>query len=159
MKTILELKADLINVNTRIKKLTPNESYLNSVSKSFHLGRVGGSGRNIYRLNKRREQALNRSLQVVGILSKLYQQRSGLEKQIEDIESGNVAKREETVITKRMRMAELWKALKVGDEIPLNNPNGNPKIKVKNRLSVISDGLNVKYTASEIIGREAAKYI
>lgn len=57
-----------------------------------------------------------------------------------------------------MAKAEYWRRLKVGDELNIGNSNGNPIIKTKNRLSVITT-TGTKWTASEVIGREAAKLI
>jgi hypothetical protein len=155
MKDLQTLKNELANVEYQIKMKTPNDSYLDNVSRSFHLGMVGGSGRNTYRLNKRREASLDRTIKAAVILCPLYRLRDGLIKQIGDIESGRAAKKELSIIDIRLKRVEMWKNLKAGDELPIGNSNGNPIIKTKNAKSVITTS-GTKWTVSEIIGREAA---
>lgn len=157
---VAELKAKLIVVNSRIEKLEreQNGGYTSQMSRSFHMGMVGGSGRNVNSLNKKRERDLDKTIRIANILVPLYRQKSGIEKQIEDIESGKRDKKEVNANTIRLAKAELWRRLKPGDELPIGNSNGNPTIKTKNRLSVITTG-GTKWTASEVIGREAAKLI
>lgn len=156
----LHLKIELSEVLKKIEPLerAQNGGYTSDVAKSFHLGMVGGSGRNTYRLNKRREREMEKTIERAVILCNLYKKRDGLLKQIEDIESGAAEKRELSIIERRIKKAEMWKALKVGDELPIGNNNGNPVIKKKNRLSVETEG-GVKWMASEVIGRDAAKFL
>ena len=153
-----ELKTKLIDVEYKIQRETPKPDYTTQVAKHFHLGMVGGSGRNIHRLNKRREQSLNRSINAAVILTKLYKERDHLKAQIEDIESGNKEKRMLNVQRGNEPRAEYWRRLKVGDELNVGNPNGNQTITKKNAKSV-ETGSGCKWTAAEVIGREAAKLL
>ena len=93
---VTELKAKLIVINSRIEKLEreQNGGYTSQMSRSFHLGMVGGSGRNVKSLNKKRERDLDKTIRIANILTPLYRQKSGIEKQIEDIESGKRDKKE-----------------------------------------------------------------
>lgn len=158
MKTVDELKTELLLVNQQINRLQPSDSHVDGVARSFHLGMVGGSGRNVHRLNKRKAAYIDRTVAAAVKLCPLYEKRSNLEKQISDIETGVAAQRQETVIDQRIKRAAMWRNLKAGDELPLGNSNGNPTIKTKNRLSVITTG-GTKWTAAEVIGREASRFI
>lgn len=153
-----DLKAQLIEVNNRITKLQPNDSYFESLSRSFHLGMVGGSGRNTRKLNKRREASINKSLDNAKALCELYTKRDNLTKRIEDIESGKDEQRQQTAIAMRLKRVEMWRNLKAGDELPLGNSNGNPTILKKSAKSVTTTN-GTKWTVTEIIGREAAKLL
>jgi hypothetical protein len=157
---LIELKAKLTSINSRIEKLEreQNGGYTSQMTKSFHLGMAGGSGRNVRSLNMKRERELDKTIRIANILVPLYRQKSGIEKHIEDIESGKRDKKEANAADIRIKKAEFWRNLKPGDELPIGNPNGNPIIKTKNRLSAITTG-GTKWTASEVIGREAAKLI
>lgn len=157
-QTIEQLENDLVIVESQIKRLQPNDSYFDALSRSFHLGMVGGSGKNTYRLNKRREAAMDRSISTAKQLTELYTKRDNLSKQIDDIKSGKVEQREKTMHQRWIALAEYWKGLKVGDQVNIGNSNGNPVIAKKSRLSVLTTG-GTKWTAQEVIGRNAAKYI
>lgn len=154
---LAQLESDLIIVEAQIKRVTPQDAYLDAVSRSFPYG-VGGSGKNNYRLNKRKERYLDKTIEAAKVLTKLYEKRDNLTKRIEDLKSGKAAKQEENVITRRIAKVAIWRALKAGDELPIGNSNGNPIIKTKNRLSVITTG-GTKWTAAEVIGREASRLI
>lgn len=158
MKPIEQLENDLAIVENQIKRLQPNDSYFDALSRSFHLGMVGGSGRNTYRLNKRRERSIDKSIETAKQLTALYTKRDNLSKQIEDIKTGKVEQREKTMHEKWIALAQYWNGLKAGDEVNIGNSNGNPVIAKKSRLSVITTG-GTKWTASEVIGKSAAKYI
>lgn len=158
MELIEELKLELADVNRKIDRLQPNDSYLDAVHRSFPLGMVGGSGRNVRSLNKRRAASMDRSIERSKVLAPLYEKQGNLTRRINDIESGKDEKREENFITRAIAMAKMWKALKPGDELPIGNSNGNPTIKVKNFKSVITTN-GTKWTATEVIGKRAAKYI
>jgi hypothetical protein len=161
MKDLNELRAELLEVESAIKKHTPRDSYLDAVHSAFPYG-VGGSGRNNYRLNKRKERYLDRTIEAAKILTVLYTKRDGLAKLIADIESGEYQKRQEANANHRERLikakVEYWKALKPGDILDLGNPNGNPTITKKNRKSV-ETGPECKWSAREIIGKDAAELL
>ena len=132
--------------------------YTSQVARYFHLGMVGGSGRNTSKLNQRRGNELDKTIERAKILCPLYAKRDTLSNQIEDIESGKSAIKEDNAITLRIKKAEYWKGLKAGDSLNVGNSNGNPIIYKKSKLSVITTN-GTKWTASEIIGREAAKLL
>lgn len=155
---LAQLETELIEVECKIKRIEPQDEYTSQVARSFHLGMVGGSGKNTTRLNRRREAELDRTIERAKMLVPLYTKRDNLIKQISDIKDGTAAKKEENVMTRRIAKAEMWKRLKAGDELPIGNSNGNPVIKTKNRLSVITTS-GTKWTASEVIGKEAARLI
>lgn len=155
---VLELKNKLFEVNAKIAKIEGVSYYTDKVEGSFHLGMVGGSGRNTYRLNKRREADLDKTIKNAVLVCPLYRERDNIERQINDIESGAAQKKELSVIDKRVKAAEYWRNLKVGDELNIGNSNGNPIIKKKNRLSVETT-TGCKWMASEVIGKQAAKLI
>lgn len=154
------LESELTQVKYQISRLERQESggYTAQVAKSFPLGMVGGSGRNTSRLNKRREKELDKTIRLASLLCPLYTKRDNLQKQIDDIKSGKAEQRALTAIQIRAAKADYWRGLKVGDELNIGNSNGNPIIAKKSRLSVITTG-GTKWTASEVIGREAAKLI
>lgn len=152
------LESELINIECQIKRIEPQNEYTAQVAKSFHLGLVGGSGKNTYRLNKIREREIDKTIERAKILCSLYTKRDNLIKQIEDIKNGTAAKKENDIIQKRIKAAEYWRSLKAGDIVNIGNTNGNPTIAKKSRLSLLTTS-GCKWTAAEIIGREAAKLI
>jgi hypothetical protein len=154
------LKTELAGVLTKIESLErqQNGGYTAQVAKSFHLGMVGGSGRNIHRLNRRRGAELDKTIDRAVILTGLYKQRDDLTRKIEYIESGkrdaDIKKREDTNVL----LVEYWKGLKAGDTLNVGNTNGNPIILKKSTKSVITTS-GTKWTAAEIIGNKAAALI
>lgn len=154
MKTLEELKTELIIINSQIERKTPKDAYLDAVNRSFPLGvGFGGSGKGS--LNRRKERHLDKLIDASLELQKLYSKQSELEKQINDIESGEVERRAERQKTKAERLARYWKDLKPGDPLNIGNPNGNPIILRKSAKSVTTtSGTNWK--AIEIIGKDAA---
>lgn len=152
MKTVNELKIELSIVQQQIKRLQPHDAILDNMP-----ARIGGSGKYTSYFNKRREAYLERTIEAAKKLVPLYEKEKNLQKQIEDIESGAAEKRELTIHQKRMAKAEYWRNIKAGDLVAL--PLGNTITVVKkNRLSIETEMGN-KWTAAEIIGREAAKLI
>lgn len=147
-------KTELESVLARISRLEAIRHPSDEIVKYFHLGMVGGSGKNTAKLNRRKEAAMDWSMQVAKDLVELYNQRDKLARLIQDIESGEYQRRadlKEKIIAAKV---SYWRNLKAGDSVDLG---GNyPVIVVKkNAKSFTSDG-GVKWTASEIIGREAA---
>jgi hypothetical protein len=158
MENIEKLKIELCETNRRIDKINNVSDYTDAVLKSFHLGMVGGSGKNNYKLNKKREASLNKTIDNAKIITVLYKKQGELEAKIKDIEMGGPEKRAERVKTKNQMFAEYWKNLKVGDELKVGNPSGNPIIVKKNSKSCETQG-GCKWSAWEIIGKEAANLI
>lgn len=161
-KSLQELQAELFTIQQRIKKITPYDSHVDAVAQSFHLGFVGGSGRNTYRLNKRKEAYLDRTIKAAVIISDLNKQENYILSQIRKIEqteadilSGEAERKAAARKQKIENLATYWRLLKVGDELPIGNPNGNPNITKKNTKSC-ETGIGCKWQAWEIIGKEAA---
>ena len=147
-------KAELESVLARIARLEAIRHPSDEIVKYFHLGMVGGSGKNTAKLNRRKEAAMDRSMQAAKELVALYDQRDKLARLVQDIESGEYERRialKEKFITAKIRY---WKNLKAGDSVDIG---GNYPVTVvrKNAKSFTSEG-GVKWTAAEIIGSEAA---
>lgn len=151
-------KAELESVLARIARMEAIRHPSDEIVKYFHLGMVGGSGRNTAKLNSRKEAAMDRSMQAAKELVALYDQRDKLARLVQDIESGEyerriaiTADRKEKFITAKVAY---WRNLKVGDAVDIG---GNCPVTIvrKNSKSFTSEG-GVKWTAAEIIGSEAA---
>lgn len=152
---ITEMWAEVSAIEAKIAKLELKDSYIDAIGRSFPLGKVGGSGRNNYRLNKRRESYVDKTIDAAKQITALYKRKGELERQIEYIESGSRDKKlAQNKINDQVR-AEYWKALKVGDELNVGNLNGNPIITKKNVKSC-ETGSGCKWSATEIIGKNAA---
>ena len=152
-----QLRAELATIESKINRLeaAQNGGYTSQVARSFPLGMVGGSGRNTAKLNRRRERELDKTIDQAVECCKLYKLRDGLKYRIEYIESG---KREQDIKKKEdktVRLAEYWKALKAGDTLNIGNSNGNPVI-LKKSLKSVTTTSGTKWTAAEIIGKQAA---
>src|ERR1044072_5779317 len=70
-KNIKSLKIRLHLVLKKIKKLTSIQDFTDRVAASFHLGMVG-SGKNTNRLNKRKENALDDTIDKAKVVVKSY---------------------------------------------------------------------------------------
>jgi len=158
MQKLDQLKAELIQINSKIEKLTRVSDYTDLVAKSFHLGMVGGSGKNIGHLNRKRAESLDRTISNAVKITSLFKKQGDLERQIKDIEQNGPQKRAAAKKTRNEIYAQYWKDLKVGDELNLGNPNGNPIITKKNAKSCETSG-GCKWMACEVIGKEAAKLL
>lgn len=152
-KTIEDYQRELAVVLQKLKPFeAPDNSYTAQVARSFHLGMVGGSGRNTHRLNKIREREMEKSIADARAHTDLVKERNWLEAQIKDLEEDGPAKRLQKRQERNQLLAEYWNNLKVGDQVDVGNMITIVK---KNSKSLISDG-NCKWSAAEIIGREAA---
>lgn len=154
-------KNKLSDVIRLIQRHEGGNMYTDLIAKSFPLGMVGGSGKNTRRLNQRRDRDLERTIEKAKILTPLYRERDNLSCLIQEIESGEYERKKnsktEDAIDLRRRKASFWNNIKSGDVI--NLPLGNEVVVAKkNRVSIVTTG-GTKWTVSEIIGREAAKYI
>lgn len=154
-------KIELQTVLQRINRLNPENTYTAQVAKSFHLGMVGGSGRNNYRLNKRREREMEKSIANSKELVKLYNRRDYLNQLIPSIESGEYERKIQEKADKKEKtntaLVEYWNSIKVGDKIDIG---GNSLVEVtkKNKKS-LETGSGCKWTVAEIIGKQAASLI
>lgn len=153
----VEMHIELKEVEKKIEQLerAQNGGYTAQVAKSFHLGMVGGSGRNVRGLNKRRGQELDRTIDRAVILCELYKKRNGLKARIEYIESGKRDADKSKAANLDIKMAEYWKNLKVGDKLIMAN---DAIITKKNAKSCETES-GCKWTVAEVIGRKAAKLI
>lgn len=159
MKTIAidQLKKDLEIVLSKIGRLKTqqNGGYTAEVAKSFHLGMVGGSRRNVSSLNNRRASELDRTIDRAILLNGLYKEHNALEAKITDLENNGPEKRAAKKILVNQGLVQYWNNLKAGDTI--DHGNGPLIITKKNKKS-LETGI-CKWTAAEIIGREAAALI
>lgn len=150
----VEFHVELKEVERKIEGLErqQNGGYTSQVAKSFHLGMVGGSGRNVRGLNKRRSAELDKTIDRAVILCELYKKRNGLKAKIEYIESGKRDADKVKAANLEIKMAEYWKSLKVGDKLIMAN---DAIITKKNAKSCETES-GCKWTAAEVIGRKAA---
>ncbi len=151
------LRAELATVTQRIDKIHGHTDYTDRVAASFHLGMVGGSGRNTASLNRKRERALDKTIDNAKICVQLYKQRNALTAQIADIENNGEEKRR--LQKERLNAARVvyWNEIKVGDKIDIGG-NYPAEVTKKNAKS-LETGTGCKWTAAEIIGKEAAQLI
>lgn len=148
-----EMKDRLGIVNFKIDKLHGITDETDRVAQSFHLGMVGGSGKTVHKLNRIRERSLDKTIANAKIACELYKERDTLQAQIRDIESGAKERREQKKRDSLPLLAEYFRNLKAGDFIDIGN--GKTLITKKNAKS-IETGSGCKWTAQEIIGKDAA---
>ena len=157
-----EMKNELSILNIKLKEIEEKEdnSYTARIAKSFHLGMVGGSGnsKNIHKLNAKREREFDKSISEAKGRTELYSKRDLLVKQIEDIESGKTERLAVDKFNRNQKLAEWWKSLKAGDNIKLYT-NNEVTIKSIRGKTLTSTFAGCKYSAIEIIGKEAAKLL
>ena len=124
------LRVELADVEDRIARLEAKRPD-DGLGDSFHLGRVGGSGKAVRALDRKRARDLDRTIDLAGELVPLYRERDRLQRKIEDHESGKVeAKRN----AKEAR-AERVRNAKVGDRV-LDSAFGMVKVARVNRKSL-----------------------
>lgn len=155
----IEMRIDLQVIERKIETLErqQNGGYTAQLAKSFHLGMVGGGGRNTAKLNRRRANELDKTIERAVIACKLYKERDALKSKIDYIESGKREKDIEKKQTQSELRAQYWKNLKVGDKLIVGG-NSDPIITRKNAKSCETE-TGCKWTAAEIIGKEAAKLL
>lgn len=113
-ETIIAVKkAELATIERQISAISAATYGSDRVSQSFHLGRVGGSGRNVHKLNKQRERDLEKTINNARKITELHKRKNALEVQIKRLESGNwippeeeKAQAKEKRITIRKKIAE-----------------------------------------------------
>lgn len=142
----------LEKVNNQIDNLNKKQGYGSDLTKHFHLGMVGGSGKNVQKLNEQRANSLDKTIDNAVKLVKLYKERDEIAKEKERKETGYYEKQAEIQKRKEQKLIQYWLNLKVGDEIYLGNNKFT--IKKKNPKSlVLNTGTN--YSITEIIGINA----
>lgn len=155
-----KMKIDLFLKKSKLESLDKkmNGSYTETMLKSFHLGMIGGSGnkRNLYRLNKRRESDLNKSIDLSKQYTQLTNEIRSLENNIDFIESGKKERQEQNKIARNQELANWFKQLKKGDTF---QPEANVLVIEKvNTKSIVTDN-GCKWSALEVIGKDAAKLL
>jgi hypothetical protein len=155
----IKMRSDLREIESKIDSLEikQNGGYTAQVAKSFHLGMVGGSGKNTARLNRIRGNELDKTIERAGILCALYKKRDNLKASIEYIESGKRERDAAKKLNNNELRAQYWRNLKVGDKLIIGG-NDEPIITKKNAKSC-ETGSGCKWTAAEIIGKKAAELL
>ena len=91
MDPLSQLRQELAAIEQQIARLegrhTGDERYLDEVSRSFPLGRVGGSDKAVQSLNRRRARALDATIDRAVAIVPLYKQRERLQAAIARIEA------------------------------------------------------------------------
>lgn len=91
MDDLTRLREELADIEAKIARLegrrTGDERYLDDVARAFHLGRVGGSGKRVRALNRRRSRALDATIDRAVAIVPLYKQRDRLQAAISHIEN------------------------------------------------------------------------
>ena len=90
-KSLPELKESLLAAEARLEKLNQKsgtEKYLEEVAKHFHLGMVGGSGKNNRKLDQKRAAATDKTIDRAVVSTELVKEIECLRRQIDYIESG-----------------------------------------------------------------------
>jgi len=154
-------KCRLADVNRMITKWEgyKSDQHLNAVQSAFVGGLVGGSGRNNYALNQRRERNLHKTIEAAKHLVPLYDEQSKLEHLIQDIESGEYERKKldkaTSAQTRAERLAAYWTGLKAGDTVQIGF--NDIVIRKKNKLSIVTDMST--WPAVDIIGKEAVQIL
>lgn len=122
--------------------------YSDRVADHFPLGKVGSSGRNNVSLNKRRSRDLEKCIDNAIDRCRIREKISMLESRIKYEETDHSGE--------LLRLAAWFKGLKPGDTFtPGNFPLVISKVSKK---SLVTEG-GSKWTAEEVIGKEAAKFL
>lgn len=86
-----ELKERLVKAESRLAKINQKsgtEKYLEEVAKHFHLGMVGGSGKNNRKLDQKRGAAVDKAIDRAVESTELVKEIEYLKRQVDYIESG-----------------------------------------------------------------------
>lgn len=154
---IQQLQSRATVITAKLAKLNGSEDqHLQGVAKHFHLGMVGGSGKNIHKLNQRRERAMDKSIAVAKEVTELYKELNTIEAKIKDLQDGGPEKRAKAKEDRAALKAQYWNKLKAGDSI--NIGNGPSLIIKKNKKSLVTQS-GCKWSAADIIGKDAAELI
>lgn len=131
--TLEQLKERLKVVEEKMARLENKDAYLDELNKYFHLGMVGGSGnrRNINRLNKKREQNIEKTIDRAKEYVELAKERDDLLRQIEYIESGRKERAEKV----RQLLQEQVRNAKPGDTV-IDSAFGEVKVVRVNKKSI-----------------------
>lgn len=154
---ISELKERAATIQAKIDRIDgkSQDSHLNGVAQHFHLGMVGGSGRNTHRLNQRRERSLDKTIENAKTVTALYRELSEIEAKIKDLENNGPEKRATKEQERDQFRAQYWNNLKAGDTI--DHGNGPVTIVKKYKKSLTT--ATCSWKAEEIIGKKAAALI
>lgn len=153
MDSLSQLRQELAAVEEKIARLegrrTGDERYLEEVSRSFPLGRVGGSGKAVRSLNRRRTRALDATIDRAVAIVPLYKQRERLQATIARIEA-RPADWQERNHRAELALVLRFTRIQPGHQIDIG---GNDPITVvrKSRLSITS-AHGVRWSIGEVTG-------
>lgn len=156
MKNLQQLKEKDIALTAQIDKINGHRDETDRVAQSFHMGRVGGSGRNTARLNSIRERSLDRVIDNAVKVGQLTRERDEIRRQIKDQENDGPAQRAAKEQQLNENRVKFWEQLKPGDKIPMGN---SPVIIAKKNKKSFVCTSGIPWTAAEIIGKSAAALI
>jgi hypothetical protein len=150
---LTRLREELADVEAKIARLegrrSGDERYVDDVARAFHLGRVGGSGKQVRALNRRRSRALDATIDRAVAIVPLYKQRDRLQAAISRIES-RPADWEERRHRAHLARVRAFTLIRPGDQVDVG---GNDPVTVvrKSRLSV-SSACHVRWSIAELTG-------
>lgn len=153
---LTELYAEFSALQSQYTKLDNVSMYTDELAKSFPLGRVGGSGRNNYNLNKKRDRDLDKTIDNAKKSVELSKHINEVEDEIVYLEY-----KKDILLANKQKstnelLAEYFKNIKVGDTY---TPGNTPCVIVKvSKKSIVTEG-GCKWTAAEVIGTNAAKLL
>ncbi len=155
---IQQLEALRDELQARLNRLSGSnkDTHLDSVQKYFHMGMVGGSGRNTASLNRRRARNLDKTIDNAVIFCRVDGELREVERKL----AAAIYKRDnaDTIAAKKERKIAIligyWNQIKAGDTVVI--PFGNEVTVTKKNAKSIMTGPQCKWTATDIIGREAA---
>lgn len=104
-RDITRIKRELKAVENQLSRLLGQQHQPDPLSEHFYLGMVGGSGKPVRALNKRREQALDRTIDRATEIVRLTRRRDDLRARIKGIENRPVHEAIEAEATRRIEAA------------------------------------------------------
>lgn len=143
-----ELQITLRQVEERILHLEQESAKdTTGVENLFHLGRVGGSGKPVKRLNQRREKILDRTIERSKELVPLYQQRQRLQSLINSYDL--LQEQELRALQKREAALARLKTVKPGQHVMVFTGN-MITVKRVNQKSITSIS-GTRWTFEELV--------
>jgi hypothetical protein len=158
MDDLTRLRQELAAVEEKIARLesrrTGDERYLEEVSRSFPLGRVGGSGKAVRSLNRRRARALDATIDRAVAIVPLYKERDRLKTAISRIEA-RPADWQERRHRAELALVRQFSRIRSGDQVDVG---GNDPVTVvrKSRLSITTAN-GVRWSIGEVTGLHMAR--
>jgi hypothetical protein len=146
-----QLQERLTAVQAKINRLTKPSQ--NDPSEFFHLGMVGTGGRNAQRLNQRKLEVMDRSIDNAVELSQLYAERESLQRQIDGYDV-KIA-RQQARQAKREVALERIRSAKPGMEV-VTWTGSTVTVKRMNQKSITTMS-GSRYTFEELVDVVAAQ--